>query len=106
MTFNDRRRTIGLVQHKCAIIAPPRLLKMPAEYTDITLLLRRWRGGDRHAEGQLFEVVLPELRVIANRCMSRERRDHTLQATELIGQVYARLVKAGLIRRPKGRPET
>ena len=67
---------------------------MSTPQTDVTVLLRRWREGDRTAEEQLFEIVLPELRRIARRSMARERPDHTLQATELIGQIYARLVRA------------
>jgi RNA polymerase sigma factor (TIGR02999 family) len=67
---------------------------MSGERTEVTELLHRWREGDRAAEEQLFEIVLPELRRIARRCMARERSNHTLQATELIGQIYGRLVKA------------
>jgi RNA polymerase sigma factor (TIGR02999 family) len=67
---------------------------MSPELPGITGLLHRWRDGDRLAEGELFEIVLPELRRIARRCMARERPDHTLQPTELIGEVYGRLIKA------------
>ena len=62
--------------------------------TNITVLLQQWRSGDRSAEERLFEIVLPELKRIAQNYMSRERRDHTLQATELISQIYGRLTNA------------
>ena len=62
--------------------------------SNVTALLRQWRDGDGAAEERLFELILPELRRIARRCMSRERRDHTLQPTELVGQIYERLVNA------------
>ena len=61
---------------------------------DITALLHEWRGGNRAAENQLFERVAPDLRRIAHYLMKRERRDHTLQATELVDQIYFRLVAA------------
>ena len=67
---------------------------MSPDSSEVTDLLHRWRDGDRVAEGRLFEVVLPELKRIARYCMSRERKDHTIQATELIGQVYSRLVRS------------
>jgi RNA polymerase sigma factor (TIGR02999 family) len=60
----------------------------------ITRLLEKWRGGDREAENHLFELVLPRLHRLASYLMSRERRDHTLQATELVDEVYIRLVAA------------
>src|SRR5262245_15728796 len=61
---------------------------------DVTQLLQRWRGGDRDAENQLFVLVLPNLRRLARYLLKGERKDHSLQCTELINQVYLRLVKA------------
>ena len=61
---------------------------------EITLLLRQWREGNREAENQLFTLVLPNLRRLAHYLMQRERRDHSLQATELVDQVYLRMVAA------------
>ena len=65
-----------------------------SEPGDITRLLRLWRGGDRNAENELFERVLPDLRRLAHYFMNRERQGHTLQATELVDQIYFRLVDA------------
>ncbi|MGB6944723.1 MAG: ECF-type sigma factor [Bryobacteraceae bacterium] len=61
---------------------------------DITLLLHEWRAGSREAENQLFTLVLPNLRKLAHYLMQRERKGHTLQATELVDQVYFRMVAA------------
>jgi len=61
---------------------------------DITRLLHEWRAGSREAENQLFQLVLPDLRRLAQYLMQRERKGHTLQATELVDQIYFRLVAA------------
>jgi RNA polymerase sigma factor (TIGR02999 family) len=61
---------------------------------DITQLLQQWREGSREAENQLFALVLPNLRRLAHYMMQRERRDHSLQATELVDQIYIRMVAA------------
>jgi RNA polymerase sigma factor (TIGR02999 family) len=61
---------------------------------DITGLIQLWQAGDRKAEARLFELVMPDLRRIAHNLMGRERRDHTLQATELVSQIYLKLVSA------------
>jgi RNA polymerase sigma factor (TIGR02999 family) len=61
---------------------------------EITQLLHAWRAGSQEAEARLFELVLPDLRRMARQCMKGERRDHTLQPTELVNQVYFRLVAA------------
>jgi RNA polymerase sigma factor (TIGR02999 family) len=61
---------------------------------EITLLLQQWRAGNREAENQLFTLVLPNLRRLAHYLMQRERKDHSLQATELVDQIYFRMVAA------------
>jgi RNA polymerase sigma factor (TIGR02999 family) len=61
---------------------------------DITELLHQWRAGSREAENQLFALVLPNLRRLANYLLQRERRDHSMQATELVDQIYLRMVAA------------
>ena len=67
---------------------------MAEERGDITLLLERWRTGDREAENALFERVIPDLRRLAHYLMKGERPGHSLQPTELVDQVYFGLVKA------------
>jgi RNA polymerase sigma factor (TIGR02999 family) len=61
---------------------------------DVTELLRKWRAGDRVAENQLFELVLPQLKRRARALLSKERRGHPFQATELVNDVYSALVRA------------
>jgi RNA polymerase sigma factor (TIGR02999 family) len=60
----------------------------------ITLLLHKWREGDREAENQLFVLVLPNLRRLAQYLIRGERKGHPLQPTELVNQAYFRLVAA------------
>jgi RNA polymerase sigma factor (TIGR02999 family) len=64
------------------------------ETGDITRLLRQWREGNRDAENELFGLVFPHLRRLAHYLMKGERKDHSLQATELVDQLYFRLVAA------------
>src|ERR1700733_5031147 len=61
---------------------------------DITSLLHKWREGSRSAENELFALVLPNLRRLAHHLMKGERKGHSLQATELVDQIYLRLVAA------------
>jgi len=67
---------------------------MPEINGDITRLLQEWRSGDSEAEQELFALVFPDLRRLAHYFMQRERKGHTLQATELVDQIYFRLVAA------------
>jgi RNA polymerase sigma factor (TIGR02999 family) len=59
---------------------------------DVTQLLRAWTAGDSAARDQLMPVVYGELRRRAAAYLRRERRDHTLQPTALVNEVYLRLV--------------
>src|SRR5271165_880856 len=61
---------------------------------DVTLLLQKWREGSREAENELFTLVAPNLRRLAHYMMKAERKGHTLQATELVDEIYLRLVGA------------
>jgi RNA polymerase sigma factor (TIGR02999 family) len=61
---------------------------------DITQLLHKWRDGDREAENELFGLVTPDLRRLAQYMMKGERPGHTMQATELVDQIYFKLVAA------------
>ncbi len=58
---------------------------------DITQLLAEWRDGNQAARDRLIALVEDELRAIANRYLSSERSDHTLQATALINEAYIKL---------------
>jgi RNA polymerase sigma-70 factor (ECF subfamily) len=59
---------------------------------EVTHLLVASRNGDREALERLMELVYTELRQIAARFLHVERRNHTLQPTALIHEVYLRLL--------------
>src|SRR5690349_20806243 len=58
----------------------------------VTVLLRQWQAGDRGALDRLMPLVYSELHVIASRCMAREWRKGTLQATGIVNEAYLKLV--------------
>lgn len=64
---------------------------MPVNPEEITLLLQQWRGGDRDAESRIYELLMPELRAIAGRSLRRERKNHTLQRTEVVNEIFLKL---------------
>jgi len=59
---------------------------------DITRILGTIRDGDRSAYDRLIPLVYEDLRGIAHRKMSRERRGHTLDTTAVVHEAYIRLV--------------
>jgi RNA polymerase sigma factor (TIGR02999 family) len=69
---------------------------MPDDPGSVTALLRQWRDGDGSALDRLMPLVYEELRRQAVGMMRAERRDHTLQATALIHEAYARLAGSEL----------
>jgi RNA polymerase sigma factor (TIGR02999 family) len=58
---------------------------------ELTALLGAWRRGDAHARDRLIALVYPQLRAIAQRQLSSERAQHTLQPTALVNEAYLRL---------------
>lgn len=60
----------------------------------ITYLLAEFSQGNRNVEGELAELVYADLRRLAARYMRRERGNHTLQATALVNEAWARLADA------------
>jgi len=64
----------------------------PVDPGDFTRELRAAAGGDAQAGERILPVVYGELRALARVRMRRERKDHTLQATELVHEAYLRLV--------------
>lgn len=58
---------------------------------EVTDLLVRWGEGDRGALASLTPLVYAELRRLAERALSRERPDHTLQPTALVHEAFLRL---------------
>ncbi len=59
-----------------------------------TTLLHDWRSGDTDALGKLTPLIYDELRRIAARHLRSERSGHTLQATALVNEAFARLAEA------------
>jgi RNA polymerase sigma-70 factor, ECF subfamily len=56
----------------------------------ITQLLEKWSNGDEKALDQLMPLVYPELRRIAGSYLRRERKEHTLQPTALVNELFLR----------------
>jgi len=67
---------------------------MPEQVGEITQLLHQWRAGAAEAENELFNRLNTDLRRLARYLMKGERKGHSLQATELVDQIYIRLVAA------------
>ncbi len=60
---------------------------------EITTLLRRWSGGDAAALDDLVEAAYRELHAIAAGYLHQGGRRQTLQATELVNELYLRLAR-------------
>ncbi|HKW46326.1 MAG TPA: sigma-70 family RNA polymerase sigma factor [Gemmatimonadaceae bacterium] len=60
--------------------------------SEITGLLLQWSEGDPEALGRLMPLVYRELRRLAEAQLHRENRDHTLDPTALVHELYLRLV--------------
>ena len=54
----------------------------------ITQLLKKWSKGDEKALDQLMPLVYDELHRLAESYLRRERREHTLQATALVNELF------------------
>lgn len=67
----------------------------PALAGDVTRLLRAMREGAADAPDRLYPLVYGELRRAAARALRRERSDHTLQPTELVHEVFLKLLGSG-----------
>ncbi|HEY1938493.1 MAG TPA: sigma-70 family RNA polymerase sigma factor [Candidatus Angelobacter sp.] len=60
---------------------------------EVTRLLLDLRSGNEEAEARLFVLLHDELRRMAASRLRNERRDHTLQPTALVNEVYLRVVE-------------
>jgi len=58
---------------------------------DLTSLLVQWRGGNREAGNQLMSASYDNLCRLAGHYLRHERPEHTLQATELVNELYIKL---------------
>jgi RNA polymerase sigma-70 factor, ECF subfamily len=73
----------------------PATLNSPAE---ITRLLESWGEGDKAALDALVPVVHKELRRLAHRFMRHERAEVPFQTTELVNEVYLKLIDCSRVR--------
>ncbi|MEP6835330.1 MAG: sigma-70 family RNA polymerase sigma factor [Gemmatimonas sp.] len=64
----------------------------PTAPETVTRLLEEARSGNRHALDALLPLIYAELHQIAERHMSGEREDHTLQPTALVNEAVLRLI--------------
>jgi RNA polymerase sigma factor (TIGR02999 family) len=65
---------------------------MGVNEADITALLGRWRDGDRSVEQQLADQLYPVLHGMARAQVRRNAGALTLSPTELVNEVYARIL--------------
>lgn len=65
---------------------------MTQDAPDITRLLIAQRQGDAAARDALIALVYPELRRLAAQHLRRQRPNHALQPTELVHELYMRLI--------------
>lgn len=56
----------------------------------ITRLLADMRDGDQQAASALMQIIYPELKRLAQAYLSRESPGNSLQATELVNELYLR----------------
>lgn len=59
----------------------------------ISLLLTEWKQGRKSALDEVIPLVYNELHLIAKRYLSKERANHSLQATVLVNEAYIRLTE-------------
>ena len=69
---------------------PDKLVAVPNP--NVTVLLQAWSAGDAEARDALMPLVYRELRGRAANHLRAERRNHTLQPTALVNEVYLRIV--------------
>ncbi|MEO1367046.1 MAG: ECF-type sigma factor [Acidobacteriota bacterium] len=62
---------------------------------DVTVMLERWRSGDRAALDSLLPQVYGEIRSLADRLLGQGGRRPTFQSTELANEVLLRFLGSG-----------
>ena len=60
---------------------------------DVTILMQKAGAGDKQSAEALLPLVYDQLRKVAQERMNHERADHTLEATALVHEAYARLAE-------------
>jgi RNA polymerase sigma-70 factor (ECF subfamily) len=59
---------------------------------DITRILKDVSTGDKPGAEQLIGLIYDDLHTLAGRFLTRESRDHTLSATDLVNEAFLKLV--------------
>lgn len=67
---------------------------MPAGSTEVTALLKAWRGGDAAALDRLTPIVYDHLRRLGRQYVRKERAGARGDATSLVHEAFIRLVDA------------
>ena len=62
--------------------------KEPETQENITQLLKRWSNGENTVLEELMPLVYDELKRIAGIYLRRERREHTIQPTALVNELF------------------
>ncbi len=79
---------------------PPRVSATTSAYSrmhrgsDVTALLKAWRGGDQSALERLTPLVYDHLRKLGRQYVRKERAGARADATSLVHEAYVRLVDA------------
>ena len=73
------------------------MTRCPLNQAKLTDYLGQWQKGDAQALAQLIDQVYHDLKGAAIHYLNSERRDHTLQPTALIHEVYIRLQNNGTL---------
>ena len=60
--------------------------------SEVTSVLHKISAGVDGAHDQLFELVFQDMRAMANRMMSQQPADHTLQPTAIVNEAAMRLL--------------
>jgi RNA polymerase sigma factor (TIGR02999 family) len=63
-------------------------------FSDVTALLKAWRGGDQTALDRLTPLVYDHLRKLGRQYVRKERAGARADATSLVHEAYVRLVDA------------
>ncbi len=59
---------------------------------EVTQLLVRLKSGENEVYEKLYPLIYDELKQLAHRHMKHQRADHTLSKTELVHEVYLKMV--------------
>jgi len=59
--------------------------------SEITSLLQDWQNGDKEALDKLIPLVFDGLKKITRNHLRHEKENHSLQATELVNELYIKL---------------